>query len=87
MSNYSTVRVHGDRLTRLRRSCGWTQVELSRRSGYSERLVRKAEQGGRIRQQTLQELLQCFDQAAVSTEPFGFYTSIDTGEALGSPAE
>ena len=33
-----------------------SQVELSRRSGYSERVIRKAEAGGTLRFETIQDL-------------------------------
>ena len=39
-----------------RKQLGWTQVELSQRSGYSERVVRKAETGGKLRPETIQDL-------------------------------
>ncbi len=41
---------------------GWTQEELSRRSGYSIRLIRKAESGGNLRIETLKHLCQSFSQ-------------------------
>jgi len=39
-----------------RRQRGWTQRELARRSGFSERLIRKAEDGAEVRLSTLQLL-------------------------------
>ena len=34
----------------------WSQVELARRSGYSERVIRKAEAGGKLRAETILDL-------------------------------
>jgi transcriptional regulator with XRE-family HTH domain len=39
-----------------RQQRGWTQRELARRSGFSERLIRKAEEGAEVRLSTLQVL-------------------------------
>jgi len=64
MSNKSRlVVVNAEKFRQIRKSLGLSQVELSRRSGYSERVVRKAESGGVLRRQTLVELA-----IAMSTE-------------------
>ncbi len=39
-----------------RKLLGWSQAELGQRSGYSERVIRKAEAGGSLRLQTIQDL-------------------------------
>ena len=39
-----------------RKLLGWSQAELGQRSGYSERVIRKAEAGGTLRLQTIQDL-------------------------------
>jgi transcriptional regulator with XRE-family HTH domain len=53
-----------------RKRMGWSQTELSRRSGYSERVIRKAEAGGQLRFDTIQHFAQALSQAgeAVNTE-------------------
>jgi len=43
-------------LRRLRLERGWSQDELAKRAGYSERLIRKAESGGTVSSQTIQDL-------------------------------
>ncbi len=43
-------------LRSFRVQLGWSQVELGHRSGYSERVIRKAEAGGSLRYQTIQDL-------------------------------
>ena len=55
--------VNGMAFRVFRKQLGWTQVELSQRSGYSDRVIRKAETGGKLRPQTIQELA-----AAMSVE-------------------
>ncbi len=40
----------------LRKRLGLTQLELCQRSGYSERLIRKAEKGGKLRSETIRTL-------------------------------
>ena len=48
--------VNGSMLRSCRVQLGWSQVELGHRSGYSERVIRKAEAGGSLRFQTIQDL-------------------------------
>ena len=48
--------VNGSMLRSFRVQLGWSQVELGHRSGYSERVIRKAEAGGSLRFQTIQDL-------------------------------
>jgi transcriptional regulator with XRE-family HTH domain len=56
------VRVLGSKLRELRRSRGWTQKELARRSGYCSRLVRKAELDGSVSVGTLEDLAVTLSQ-------------------------
>ena len=48
--------VDGIALRVYRKKLGWSQAELGRRAGYSERVIRKAEAGGKLRPETIQEL-------------------------------
>ncbi|MFN7730945.1 MAG: helix-turn-helix domain-containing protein [Pirellula sp.] len=57
--NRSGLRVHGNRLIELRKQAGLTQLDLAVRSGYSERVIRKAESGGLLRFETVQDIAQC----------------------------
>ncbi|MCU0708277.1 MAG: helix-turn-helix domain-containing protein [Pirellula sp.] len=57
---YSSV--NGSRLRSLRQSRGWTQVEFGRRAGYSERLIRKAESGGNLLVNTIDDLATALSQ-------------------------
>ncbi len=50
------VVVNAKNFRQIRKRLGWSQVELGRRSGYSERVIRKAESGGVVRRRTLSEL-------------------------------
>lgn len=50
--------VNGPRIRQYRRALGLTQMDLANRSGYSERLVRKAESGGRLRPSTIADLAE-----------------------------
>ncbi len=63
MNKKLSLKVHGQSIVEQRRKLGWSQEELSRRSGYSIRLVRKAEAGGSIRADTLQTICDTFAQA------------------------
>lgn len=48
--------VNKDNLRRLRMQKGWSQDQLAKRAGYSERLIRKAESGGTVSAQTIHDL-------------------------------
>ncbi|MEO8270465.1 MAG: helix-turn-helix transcriptional regulator [Aureliella sp.] len=50
------VAICGERLRSFRTLRGMTQAELAKRSGYSERLVRKAEAGGSLSLATIEDL-------------------------------
>ena len=50
------VAVNAEKLRDLRLSHGWSQSELARRSGYSARLIRKAESGGSLNYETIEDL-------------------------------
>ncbi len=50
------IPVWGERLKELRKRKGWTQQELAYRSGYCERLIRKAELHGTVSEETLEVL-------------------------------
>lgn len=52
----SCYSVNGKALRVYRKKLGWSQAELGRRAGYSERVIRKAEAGGKLRPDTIQEL-------------------------------
>lgn len=52
------LRVCGDSLRDLRIMRGLTQTELARQAGYSERLVRKAEAGGALSLNTIEDLAE-----------------------------
>ena len=64
------VQVCGYRLKHFRNLCGWTQEELSRRSGYCDRLIRKAESGKSISFEAIEVLAQslCSNDVQVSVE-------------------
>ena len=51
-------RANGPRIRELRRLRGWTQLTLASRTGYSERVVRKAERGKPIRHDVLATIAQ-----------------------------
>lgn len=52
------VVVAGDQLRKLRLERGWTQARLAKLSGYTERLIRKAERSGSLEVSTLQNLAE-----------------------------
>ncbi len=53
-----TVAVCGERLKHYRKRLGWTQEELAHQSGYSDRLIRKAESSHTLCYETICNLAQ-----------------------------
>ena len=51
------------KLTGLRTFLGWTQEEAAAKAGYSSRLIRKVELGGKLRPKTLVQILACYHDA------------------------
>jgi transcriptional regulator with XRE-family HTH domain len=49
-------KINTDLLRRLRAQRGWSQKELATRAGYTDRLIRKAEQGGKLDVETIRDL-------------------------------
>ena len=64
------IAINGRKLRSFRLSRGWTQSQLAKSSGYSERLVRKAEKGGTLDQDTIQNIAEALStpEAPVSIE-------------------
>jgi transcriptional regulator with XRE-family HTH domain len=59
MSSHSRfVVVNGVELRKLRLARGWTQTQLAKLSGYTERLIRKAEHGGSLDMSTILDLAE-----------------------------
>lgn len=56
-------RAAGERIRALRKERGWTQLELAVRSGYSERVIRKAEACGTLSHGVLEVLAATFATA------------------------
>lgn len=61
--------VNGRKLRDFRRRLGWSQSELARRSGYSERVIRKAESGGSLKLDTLQVLAEALSVNGTEVKP------------------
>ncbi|QDU57296.1 helix-turn-helix domain-containing protein [Aeoliella mucimassa] len=61
---------NGEAIRSLRQSRGWTQRELANRSGYSLRLIQKAESGGTLLPETIHVLAKSLstDRALVSVQ-------------------
>jgi len=59
-----SVAIKGEKLRLLRQSLGWTQDFAAQKAGYSARLIRKVESGGKVRPETLVDLIQCYHVAA-----------------------
>jgi len=58
MSPLRTEKVCGDQVKYFRNLLGWTQNELAKRSGYSDRLIRKAEGGRTLAIETINNLAE-----------------------------
>lgn len=52
------ARVNGDAVRRFRHQAGFSQKILALRSGYTEKLIQKAESSGMLRQSTIRDLAQ-----------------------------
>jgi transcriptional regulator with XRE-family HTH domain len=63
MNKKLAVPINPASFVECRKSRGWSQEELSRRSGYSVRLIRKAEAGGTLKVETVQHLCEAFSQS------------------------
>lgn len=59
--------VNSKLLRSLRRRAGWSQAELGKRAGYCERVIRKAEAGGKLSMETIENLAQTFSNASILT--------------------
>lgn len=56
------VNINPLQLRKFRNARGWSQVELARRAGYSDRLIRKAETGGSLEYETAANLAQALSE-------------------------
>jgi transcriptional regulator with XRE-family HTH domain len=52
-------------LRSLRRRVGWSQSELGKRAGYSERVIRKAEAGGKLNLETIENIAQTLSTVSI----------------------
>lgn len=57
-------RANGPRIRELRKARGWTQLTLASRTGYSERVIRKAEKSEPIRHDVLATIAQALSTPA-----------------------
>lgn len=57
---------NGKLIAKIRKELGWTQNDLARKSGYTERLIGKAEASQAIASSTLKIIAQTFHEAGVS---------------------
>ncbi|MFO0884502.1 MAG: helix-turn-helix transcriptional regulator [Pirellulales bacterium] len=55
--------INGNLLKQCRLNYGWSQRELARRAGYSERLIRKAESSGSLSISTIRDLAEALSNA------------------------
>jgi transcriptional regulator with XRE-family HTH domain len=67
--NPRSMRINAVALRRGRAQLGITQQELARLVGYSERLIRKAEQGGSLSAETIQHICQALQRAGYAIAP------------------
>lgn len=57
-TNSRSVRINSEYLRRLRTQLGLTQCDLARIAGYTERLIRKAEAGGTLSRESVNNLVE-----------------------------
>lgn len=62
--------INGNTLKKHRLNRGWSQSELARKAGYSERLIRKAEAGGSLSFETIADLAEALsdDQRCIAAD-------------------
>lgn len=60
-----SIRCNGDLISRLRKRAGWTQSELAFRTGFTERLIVKAEASQNVAAATLQIIAQALNEAGI----------------------
>jgi transcriptional regulator with XRE-family HTH domain len=70
-----SIECNGEILTYYRRQCGWTQQELADLSGYTKRLIAKAEAGGGLSPETLDVLAQTLSTKNLTVFPEDLTTS------------
>jgi len=58
-------RCNGALIAKLRARLGWTQEVLASKSGFSDRLIRKAESGGQLSTETVKILARTFEENGV----------------------
>ncbi len=58
-----TYKCNRDFLRQLRLTNGWTQAELAKRAGYSERLISKAESGSSIARDTIADIADALSES------------------------
>ena len=69
------VAICGERLKYYRKLLGWTQEELASRSGYSDRLIRKAEGGHTLSYDTIQNLAQTLSSKSKTLKAYDLISS------------
>ncbi len=62
----NTTTANGKLIARLRSRLQWTQIDLARRAGYSERLIGKAEAGESVSVTTLDDIRVAFHESGES---------------------
>lgn len=71
------TRTVGERIVAAREALGWNQGELAKRTGFTDKTIRKVEHGERVAPGTLRKILD-----VVGIEPLA-----DTQRRMGYPAE
>lgn len=59
-NNRSVAKANGELITQLRKELLWTQADLAQHTGYSERLIVKAEASGSLASTTLENICEAF---------------------------
>ena len=73
-TNPRFIAINGRELRNCRLALGWTQFQLAKSAGYTERLIRKAEKGGTLDIATIQNLAEALSttDSAVSIKSLTF---------------
>jgi len=63
-----SIQVIGERVRFYRNRNGWTQEDLAKKAGYSDRLIRKAEHGGILTRETIENLAEALSTSDLQLE-------------------
>jgi len=77
-----SVHVIGERVRFYRNRLGWTQEDLAKKAGYTDRLIRKAEHGGVLTRETLENLAEALSTSDLQLDAWDLCRSPHSTQQL-----